>query len=112
MISIDPSNGDMLRFLWVKDLGDLNSKILEMRFCRLVFGLRPSPAILGATITYHLDKFKETNREASEIVDIIKNSLYVDDFVSGRDCEQKAFKMYQGTKNITSKGGFDLRKWN
>ena len=51
MISIDPSNRDMLRFLWLKDPGDLNSKILEMRFCRLVFGLRPSPAILGATIT-------------------------------------------------------------
>ena len=112
MISIDPSNRDMLRFLWLKDPGDLNSEILEMRFCRLVFGLRPSPAILGATITYHLDKLKETHPEASEIVDIIKNSLYVDDFLSGQECEEKAFKMYQDTKNIMSKGGFNLRKWN
>ena len=111
MISIDPSNRDMLPFLWLKDPGDLNTEILEMRFCRLVFGLRPSPAILGATITYNFDKFKGTHPEASEIVDI-KNSLYVDDFLSGRDCEKKVFKMYQDTKNIMSKGGFNPRKWN
>jgi hypothetical protein len=94
MISIDPPNRDMLRFLWLKDPGDLSTEILEMRFCRLVFGLRPSPAILGATITYHLDKFKEKHPETSEIVDMIKDSLYVDDFVSGEECEEKALKMY------------------
>ena len=54
MISIDPSNRDMLKFFWLKDPQDLNSEILEMRFCQLVFGLRPSPSIFGATIIYHL----------------------------------------------------------
>ena len=112
MISIDPSNRDMLRFLWLKDPGDLSTEILEMRFCRLVFGLRPYPTILGATITYHLDKFKEKHPETSEIVDMIKDSLYVDDFVSGEDCEEKALKMYTEAKSIMSQGGFNLRKLN
>jgi hypothetical protein len=76
-----------------------------MRFCRLVFGLRPSPAILGATITCHFDKFKEKHPETSEIVDMIKNLLYVDDFVSGEDCEEK----YKQKRRV---GGFNLRKWN
>ena len=49
MISIDPSNRNMLRFLSLKDPKELCTEILEMRFCRLVFGLRPSPAILGVT---------------------------------------------------------------
>jgi hypothetical protein len=111
MISIDPSNRDMLQFLWLKDPQDLNSEILEMCFCRLVFGLQPSPAILGSTITYHLDQFKEKHPESSEIVELIKNSLYVDDFTSGGDCEEKSFTTYQKAKTIMSKGGLNLRKW-
>ena len=94
-----------------KDPQDLNSEILEMCFCRLVFGLQPSPAILGSTITYHLDQFKEKHPESSEIVELIKNSLYVDDFTSGGDCEEKSFTTYQKAKTIMSKGGLNLRKW-
>jgi hypothetical protein len=112
MICIDPSNRDMLQLFWLKDPGDVSTEILEMRFCRLVFGLRPSPALLGATTTYHLDKFKEKHPETSEIVDMIKDSLYVDDFVSGEDCEEKVLKMYTEAKSITSQRGFNLRNWN
>ena len=45
----------MLLFLWLKDPDDLNSEIAHLRFIRLVFGLRPSPAILASTIQHHLD---------------------------------------------------------
>lgn len=90
----------MLRFLWLKNPGDLSSEILELRFCRLVFGLRPSPAILGATIIYHLNAFKENHPKASEIVELIKDSSYVDDFISGADCQDKAFNIYQEAKGI------------
>ena len=58
------------------------------------------------------DKFKEKHPETSEIVDMIKDSLYVDNFVSGEDCEEKALKMYTEAKSIMSQGGFNLRKWN
>ena len=44
---------DMLRFLWLKDPYVLNSQVLQLRFCRLVFGLRPLPSVLGATLTHH-----------------------------------------------------------
>ena len=53
MIEIKPSDRDMLRFLWLKDLGNVESHISELRFTRLVFGLRPSPAILGSVISHH-----------------------------------------------------------
>ena len=55
MVGISETDKDMLRFLWFKDPGDLNSEIEHLRFTRLVFGLRPSPAILGSTIRHHLD---------------------------------------------------------
>ena len=47
-------------------------------FTRLVFGLRPAPAILGAV--HHLAKYKS---EDSYIVELLKQSLYVDDLVAG-----------------------------
>ena len=50
MVGMHPNDRDMLRFLWPEDPERLNSKIRHLRFCRLVFGLRPSPAILNATI--------------------------------------------------------------
>ena len=50
MIEIKPSDRDMLHFLWLKDPGNVESHISELRFTCLVFGLRPSPAILGSVI--------------------------------------------------------------
>ena len=55
MVGISETDKDMLRFLWFKDPGDLNSEIEHLRFTRLVFGPRPLPAILGLTIQHHLD---------------------------------------------------------
>lgn len=50
IVGIGETDKEMLRFLWFKDPGDLNSEIQHLRFTRLVFGLRPSQAILGSTI--------------------------------------------------------------
>ena len=109
MIGINERDRDMLRFLWFANATDPNPELLELRFCRLVFGLRPSPAILGATINHHLETHKEKNKET---VTCLQNSLYVDDFVSGAETEETAFKLYMNAKNIMAEGGFNLRKWN
>ena len=109
MISIQESHRDMLRFLWLKDPFVFNSEVLHLRFCRLVFGLRPSPSILGATLTHHLDSYKE---RYPEVVELIKNSLYVDDLLAGAGNVQEGFEMYQQSKELMAKGGFNLRKWN
>ena len=87
----------------------MNSQVLHLRFCRLVFGLRPSPAILGATLTHHLDFYKE---RYPELVELIKNSLYVDDLLAGSSDVQEAFEMYQESKELMAKGGFNLHIWN
>ena len=82
MISIQKDQRDMLCFLWFKDPYVLNSEVLQLRFCRLVFGLRPSPAVLGATLTHHLNAHKE---QYPEVVEQIRSSLYVDDMLSGAE---------------------------
>ena len=109
MIEIKPSDRDMLRFLWLKDPNNIESHISELRFTRLVFGLRPSPAILGSVISHHLDKYKS---KYPEIIPSIKNSFYVDDLISGGSTVEETFRTYTVTKQAMLEGGFNLRKWN
>ena len=111
MVGISETDKDMLRFLWFKDPGDLNSEIEHLRFTRLVFGLRPSPAILGSTIRHHLDA--QLSEEFNmELIERLKNSLYVDDLVTGEANNDKVLDLYSTSKSIMQRGGFNLRKWN
>ena len=105
MISISPEDRDVLRFLWLKDPTNTASEVLELRFTRLVFGLRPSPAILGSVISHHLNKYKSQHRElASEI----KNSFYVDDLISGGATIDDAFRIHTVAKQTMAQAGFNL----
>ena len=99
----------MLRFLWLKDPYVLNSEVLQLRFCRLVFGLRPSPSMLGVALTHHLDAHKGQH---AELVALIKNSIYVDHLLTGANNVQEGFELYQQSKGLMAKGAFNLRKWN
>ena len=38
--------------------------------------------------------------------------LYVDDFLGGTNSVKKAKEIYQESREIMHKGGFNLRKWN
>ena len=109
MVEIKPSDRDMLRFLWLKSPHDVESEVLELRFTHLVFGLRPSPAILGSVISHHLDKYQSRH---PEVIKSIKNSFYVDDLISGGDTVEEAFNTYLVANKAMSEGGFNLRKWN
>ena len=109
MIGIQENQRNMLRFLWLKDPYVVNSEVIQLRFCRLVFGLRPSPSILGATLTHHLDAHRDSH---AELVELTKKSLYVDDLLTGADNVQEGFELYQDSKELMAKGAFNLRKWN
>ena len=62
-IEIKESDRDKLRFLWIKDPNSKELKVQQLRFCRLVFGLKPSPSILGGTVLHHISKYQETEPE-------------------------------------------------
>ena len=109
MVGIKKKHRDMLRFLWFANPNEATPEIVQYRFNRLVFGLRPSPSILGATIKHHLELYK---RSEPELVELIEKSLYVDDLVSGELNEEKAYEIYEKSKKIMSEGGFNLRKWH
>ena len=108
-VAIDDKNKYMVRFLWLKEPNDPSSELVQLRFTRLVFGFRPSPAILSSTIRHHL----ETQKDADpQLIESLKKSLYVDDFVSGADNEKEACEISPNAKLIMQKGAFNLRKWN
>lgn len=76
VVGIRESDRSLLCFLWLKTPSTPQSEIIHLCFTRMVFGLHPSPAILGAVISYHLTKYKET------LPELVNKSLCVDDLVS------------------------------
>lgn len=107
-VGIKKEHKDMLRFLWFKDPSADKLETVSFRFNRLIFGLHPSPSILGATIKHHLRLLKQ---DEPEIAQLLEESFYIDDLVTGEDDDQKAFVIYQKSKEMMAKGGFNLRKW-
>lgn len=104
-VGIKGQHRDMLRFLWFQDPFADELKIVPFRFNRLVFGLRPSPSGLGATIKHHLQLLTQ---DEPEIAQLLENLFYVDDLITGADDDQRAFVIYQKSKEMMSKGGFNL----
>ena len=80
MVGISETDRDMLHFLWLEEPSNPDSKLINLCFVRFVFGLCPSPAILGAVISHHLENYKS---EEPELVELIETSLYVDDLICG-----------------------------
>ena len=104
MVEIKSSDKDMMYFLWSISPHDVESEVLKLR---LVFGLQPSPAILGCVICHHLDKYQSRH---PEVIQSIKNLFYIDDLISGGDIVEEAFSTYLVANRATSEGGINSRK--
>ena len=106
-IEIKESDRDSLRFLWFDDITHSNPSVVEFRWCRLAFGLKPSPSILGATLKQHISSFDD---EYPEVVNVLSH-LYADDLSCSVNTREEAFHLYKKSKEILAEGGFNLRKW-
>ena len=69
MMEIEESDRDMLRFLWFLDPFDAKSEIQHLRFTRLVFGVKLSPAILRNVIGQHCQNFKTEYKDLVQLLD-------------------------------------------
>ena len=108
MISVNPKDRDVLRFLWVKDPFSKDPETVVLRFTRVIFGMSASPFLLNATIKHHIDGYAARQ---PEVVRLLEQSIYVDDVVCGADREQEALTLYVSAKQILSHGSFNLRKF-
>ncbi|WP_253302409.1 DUF1759 domain-containing protein [Wolbachia endosymbiont of Psylliodes chrysocephala] len=108
-ISIIDKDRDYLRFLWWQNYSERIIKIY--RHCRVVFGLKPSPFILAATINLHLEKLIESDNEFKETAKVLLNAFYVDNCVHSvrNSIELKMF--IKQSKDLLEKAHFELRGW-
>ena len=95
LISVCEKDRNMLKFLWLKNLETQYPEVVKFRFCRLVFYLRPSPAILGAVNNHHLSTYEESKAETMKC---FQDSLSDDDLVSVAHDNEKALKLYHESK--------------
>ena len=108
MISVNPRDRDVLRFLWVRDPFSKDPELVALRFTRVIFGVSASPFLLNATIKHHIDSYTASQ---PEIVQLLARSIYVDDVVCGADQEREAYTVYTSSKEILNHGCFNLRKF-
>ena len=96
---------DLHRFLW-RDSPNL--PVIDYRMTRVTFGVSASPYLavkaLQQTAADHGEEYPRATHH-------IKQSFYVDDFLSGASTPQEAVTLYQDLRSILSKGNFSLCKW-
>ena len=108
MISVNPSDRDVLRFLWVNDVDASKPEVVALRFTRVVFGVSSSPFLLNATIRHHVERYCSSY---PEVVRALMQSICVDDVVCGANSEDEAYTLYKTSKEILSHASFNLRKF-
>ncbi|CAI5682672.1 unnamed protein product [Oreochromis niloticus] len=101
---------DAVRFLWFSGAprGEVNDHLRILRMTRVVFGVTPSPFLLAATIQRHLKQY-ETSQP--QVVNTIRESLYVDDFISSTRTVEEAYLITTNAKEILAAAGMELCKW-
>ncbi|XP_030584685.1 uncharacterized protein LOC115779925 [Archocentrus centrarchus] len=108
-ISLAQKDRDAVRFLWLtaSPREEADERLRVLRMTRVVFGVSSSPFLLAAVVRRHLQQYKEHPHP----VQLITESLYVDDFVASvRDIEE-ALSVTTEAKKIMAAAGMDLCKW-
>ena len=106
-IRIREEERESLKFHWIESL--TNKSIQTCRFTRLLFGLNQSPFILEGTLRTHFDTYRNMYLE---LIEKIKDDMYVDDMVTGGDNVREVEKMKSESIELFEKGGFKLHKWH
>ena len=96
-----------MRFHWIDR--ELTENVRTLRFTRALFGLGPSPFLLGGIIQHHLEICKP---DYPETVTEIEAGLYVDDSLTGGPTVKKARQVKKTATEIFAKATFTLHKWS
>ncbi|GFW81626.1 integrase catalytic domain-containing protein [Trichonephila clavipes] len=104
-IELDIRDRDFTRFFWTDNL---NNEPYVLNFTRVLFGLRPSPYHLAATLKHHFKKYREQYPHTFEL---LNSSIYVDDLICGQNDVPDALRTTLKCLQIFSDAGMLLRKW-
>ncbi|GFX10498.1 integrase catalytic domain-containing protein [Trichonephila clavipes] len=104
-IELDFRDRDFTRFFWTDNL---NNEPYVLNFTRVLFGLRPSPYLLAATLKHHFKKYREQYPHTFEL---LNSSIYVDDLICGQNDVPDVLRTTLECLKIFSDAGMLLRKW-
>ncbi|GFW27074.1 integrase catalytic domain-containing protein [Trichonephila clavipes] len=104
-IELDFRDRDFTRFFWTDNL---NNEPYVLNFTRVLFGLRPSPYLLAATLKHHFKKYRVQYPHTFEL---LNSSIYVDDLICGQNDVPDALRTTLECLQIFSDAGMLLRKW-
>ena len=105
-IRVKESKRNALKFHWQPSI---NAEVETCRFTRVLFGLAPSPFLLGGVIESHLDAW---SMRYPEEVARLRRSFYVDDPLSGGNDVAQAQARKERAIEIMKDATFELHKWN
>nr|CAD2154976.1 unnamed protein product [Meloidogyne enterolobii] len=106
-IKITPEHRDANRFLWLKTIyKPFSSQNIQCyRFTRVSFGLTCSPYLLAATITHHLNQYKNTLSKE------IAQNIYVDNILFSAIKIDEAKQKCLEAINIFNEASMPLREF-
>ena len=106
-IGLEAADRDLVRFLWVDDPFKHTPVVKHYRYCRVVFGLSPSPFLLGTVFLLHLNKYVGSE----PAVKALRDNRYVDDLATGAEDVDSACKLAEDAVRICDAAGFPLGKF-
>ena len=113
-IKLHPKDKDFVRFIWFKDLNNLNIDNIQTaeqaiyRLCRVLFGVCSSPFLLTGTFIHHANTFLSID---PEFVHLFLKSLHVDDLCSGGESVDTSYQFYSKCKERLSQASFNLQRF-
>ena len=103
-VRIRAEDRDALRFHWITR--EYPEEVRTLRFTQALFGLGPSPFILGGVIQHHLNICRP---DLPDAVPEIERGLYVDNLLMGDQTVEKAWKIKATSSEIFGKASF--KQW-
>lgn len=105
-VELDPSDRDLHRFVWRKDIKE---PLRDYRMTRVTFGVSASSFAANMAVKQNALDYAT---EYPHAVKVVEDSFYVDDCLTGADSIPDAIALQAELHSLFSKGGFLLRKWN
>ncbi|KAH7718166.1 Pao retrotransposon peptidase family protein [Aphelenchoides avenae] len=106
-ISLREEDRQVCRFLWVRDTNKpaTGENLVIYCFNRVIFGLRPSPALLGVSIEHHMEA--ENTALSREVL----ANCYVDNIYLTADDIEEASDKYRASKQMFADMNMNLREY-
>ena len=104
-VGLDDGDRDFTRFFWLSYPTNPESEFQVFRFKTVLFGSASSSFMLNATLHHHLEHY------TSAVAEDMKDNMYVDNVISGRDQETENLHYYQESRSIMTAANFNLRSW-